>query len=285
MRESEKEGEEEGWEIVEKEISKLINLLEGVPDESPRYDLIYSAIYNMCQGKLVDDNNPYDAYKELYTRYKGVYNKYLNSKVLPSILNKHDDDDVFMLQELVKRWATHKVMVTKLVRYFNYMDRHYTSLIGLPSLKDVGFDCFRKIVYEKMKVNVKDVVIALVNIEREGNEIDWRLVKDVVDIFVEIGNGKLDCYVNDLETAVLTDLVDYYTGKGFDEITPIECLQMEKDRVSHYLHPSSKEKLFPKEAQVLPERTEHGHRKKIRFSQWVHEKNMLLSQQGHDKIM
>ncbi|XP_026435157.1 cullin-1-like [Papaver somniferum] len=223
----------------------------------------------MCQGKLVDGNNPYDAYKELYTRYKGVYNKYLNSKVLPSILKKHDDDDVSMLQELVKRWENHKVMVTKLARYFNYMDRHYTSLIGLPSLKDVGFDCFREIVYEKMKVNVKDVVIALVNIEREGNEneIDRCLVKDVVDIFVEIENGKLDCYVNDLETAVLTDLVDYYTGKGFYENTPIECLQMEKDRVSHYLHPSSKEKLLSKEAQVLPERTKQGHRKKIRFSQ------------------
>ncbi|KAI3950617.1 hypothetical protein MKW92_001177 [Papaver armeniacum] len=133
-----------------------------------------------------------------------------------------------------------------------------------------------------MKVNVKDAGIALVNLEREGNEIDWSLVKDVVDIFVEIGDGKLDCDLNDLETAVLTDLVDYYIGKVFNEITPRECLQKEKDRVSHYLHPSSKEKLWPKEAQVLPERTEQGHRKKIIFSQWVHEKNMnmLLSQQA-----
>ncbi|KAI3950618.1 hypothetical protein MKW92_001178, partial [Papaver armeniacum] len=105
---------EEGWEIVEKEISKLINLLEGVPDESRRYDLIYTAVYNMFRGKLVNNNNPYDAYKELYTRYKGVYNKYLNSKVLPSILKKHDDDDISMLQEFVKRWENHKVMVTKL---------------------------------------------------------------------------------------------------------------------------------------------------------------------------
>ncbi|KAI3839179.1 hypothetical protein MKX03_032809, partial [Papaver bracteatum] len=101
----------------------------------------------------------------------------------------------------------------------------------LPSLKDVGFDFFREIVYEKMKVNVKDVVITLVNLKHEGNKIDWSLVKDVVDIFVEIGNGKLDCYVDDLETAVLNDLVDYYTGKCFYDIMSIECLQMENDSV------------------------------------------------------
>ncbi|KAI3839178.1 hypothetical protein MKX03_032808, partial [Papaver bracteatum] len=61
---------EEGWEIIEKDISKLINILEGVPDESPRYDLIYTTVYNMCRGKLVNNNDPYDAYKDLYTRYK-----------------------------------------------------------------------------------------------------------------------------------------------------------------------------------------------------------------------
>ncbi|KAI3878401.1 hypothetical protein MKW98_001816, partial [Papaver atlanticum] len=86
------------------------------------------------------------------------------------------------------------------------MDCHYPRISKRPSLKDVGFGCFHEIVYDKMKFKVKDDVIALVNRERHGNEMDTSLVKDVVNIFVEIGNGKLDCYVNDFETAFLTDL-------------------------------------------------------------------------------
>ncbi|KAI3873808.1 hypothetical protein MKX03_027077 [Papaver bracteatum] len=247
-------GIEEGWRIIENEISKLIDILEGICDESPRYDSIYSIVYALCLKKSFPKKFPNDEFEELYKRYKGVYDEYLIDIVLPSILEKHDD--VSMLQELVKRWANHKFMVTKLVRYFSIMDRHYLRLSKRPSLKDVGFGCFREIVYEKMKLKVKDAVIALVNRERQGNEIDWSLVKDVVNIFVEIGNDKLDCYVNDFETEFLTDLVYYYTGKGFNEITPAECFRMEKDKLSLYMHSSTEEKLFPKPVQ--PQRLRLG---------------------------
>ncbi|MCL7024358.1 hypothetical protein MKW94_018829 [Papaver nudicaule] len=238
---------EEGWPIIQKEIAKLINILEGVPDsEPPAYGTIYSTVYILCK-----QNPPFDECKDIYERYQGVYEKYLKSKVLPAIQEKQDDG-VSMLQEFVKRWANHKVMVTKLTRYFAYLDRYYIPRMKLPCLKDVGFGCFRKIVYEKMKVKVRDAVIALINQEREGTEIDRGLVKDVVEVFVEIGNenGKdnLDCYVNDFENAFLTDLVDYYTKKGSNGITALECLEKEKDRVSHYLHSSTEEKLL-KQAQ------------------------------------
>ncbi|RZC71062.1 hypothetical protein C5167_034266 [Papaver somniferum] len=99
-----------------------------------------------------------------------------------------------------------------------------------------------------MKVKVRDAVIALINQERHGNEIDRSLVKNVLEIFVEIGNekgeDKLDYYVNDFETAFLNDMVDYYNRKGSNEMTVVECLQREKDRVSHYLHFSTEKKLL-----------------------------------------
>ncbi|RZC90350.1 hypothetical protein C5167_031062 [Papaver somniferum] len=186
---------EEGWGIIQNEITKMINTLEGVPD-SPDYGSIYSTVYTLCQQKPPH----YEAESEgVYTRYEGVYNDYLTSKVLPAIQEKNDD--VSMLQEFVKRWANHKVMVSKLCRYFNYMDRYFVLRMKLPCLKDVGFGCFRKIVYEKMKMKARNTVIALINQEREGTEIDKTLVKDVLEVFVEIGNEKLDYYVNDFETA------------------------------------------------------------------------------------
>ncbi|KAI3947462.1 hypothetical protein MKW92_039330 [Papaver armeniacum] len=138
----------------------------------------------------------------------------------------------------------------------------------LPSLKDIGFGCFRKIVYGKMKVKVRDAVIGLINQERGGNEIDRTLVKDVLEVFVEIGNengkDKLDYYVNHFETAFLTDMVDYYTRKGSNEITAAECFQREKVRVSHYLHFSTGEKLLKQvQGQVLPESSQQVLEKEV----------------------
>ncbi|KAI3894484.1 hypothetical protein MKX03_013815, partial [Papaver bracteatum] len=182
---------EEGWEIIQGEITKLINTLEGVPTESPMFACIYTTVFIMCTQAP-----PHKYSGQLYKRYQRVYYDYLRSKVLPAIQEKQQQhgDDVSMLQELVKRWANHKVMVTKLYRYFNYLDRQYIPQrmadhgVYVPGVKDVGFRFFREIVYAKMKVKVRDAVIQLINQERLGNEIDRSLVKDVLEIFVEIGN-------------------------------------------------------------------------------------------------
>ncbi|XP_026408669.1 cullin-1-like [Papaver somniferum] len=86
---------QEGWPIIQNEMSKLINTLEGVPD-SPNYGSIYSTVYTMCK-----QSPPFDECKGLYSRYEGVYEEYLKSKVLPAIQEKKNDD-VSMLQEFVK---------------------------------------------------------------------------------------------------------------------------------------------------------------------------------------
>ncbi|KAI3872754.1 hypothetical protein MKX03_028935, partial [Papaver bracteatum] len=146
---------EEGWEIIENEFTKKINIDEVVPDESSLnsefYMKLYAMAYSMCTQKPPRDYS-------MFERYKDVYNYYLKSKVLPAIQGKHDD--VSMLQELVKRWENHKFMVKQLCFCFSYLDRYYIPLKGLPTLKDAGFNCFRKIIGEEiMKVRVKDAVI------------------------------------------------------------------------------------------------------------------------------
>jgi len=119
--------------------------------------------------------------------------------------------------------------------------------------------------------------------EREGEQIDRALLKNVLDIFVEIGMGQMDHYENDFETAMLKDTSAYYSRKASNWILedscpdymlkvwfPVyadcniyitfwplfdllmlcfllqaeECLKREKDRVAHYLHSSSEPKLL-----------------------------------------
>ncbi|KAL5141003.1 Cullin-1 [Glycine soja] len=171
--------------------------------------------------------------------------------VLPSLREKHDE---FMLRELVKRWANHKIMVRWLSRFFHYLDRYFIARRSLPPLNEVGLTCFRDLVYKELNGKVRDAVISLIDQEREGEQIDRALLKNVLDIFVEIGMGQMDHYENDFEAAMLKDTSAYYSRKASNWILEDscpdymlkaeECLKREKDRVAHYLHSSSEPKLL-----------------------------------------
>lgn len=242
---------EQGWEFMQKGITKLKNILEGLPEpqfSSEDYMMLYTTIYNMCTQKP-----PHDYSQQLYDKYKESFEEYISFTVLPSLREKHDE---FMLRELVKRWLNHKIMVRWLSRFFNYLDRYFIARRSLPALNEVGLTCFRDLVYNEIKVKVRDAVISLIDQEREGEQIDRALLKNVLDIFVEIGLLSMECYENDFEAAMLEDTAAYYSRKASNWILEDscpdymlkaeECLKREKDRVSHYLHSSSEPKLLEK---------------------------------------
>lgn len=242
---------EQGWEFMQKGITKLKNILEGLPEpqfSSEDYMMLYTTIYNMCTQKP-----PHDYSQQLYDKYRESFEEYITATVLPSLREKHDE---FMLRELVQRWMNHKVMVRWLSRFFHYLDRYFIARRSLPPLNEVGLTCFRDLVYNEIRVKVRDAVISLIDQEREGEQIDRALLKNVLDIFVEIGLGSMDCYENDFEEAMLNDTAAYYSRKASNWILEDscpdymlkaeDCLKREKDRVAHYLHSSSEPKLLEK---------------------------------------
>ncbi|XP_022758046.1 cullin-1-like isoform X1 [Durio zibethinus] len=242
---------DQGWDYMQKGIAKLKRILEGLPEppfSSEEYIMLYTTIYNMCTQKP-----PHDYSQQLYDQYGEAFEEYITSKVLPSLKEKHDE---FMLRELVKRWANHKVMVRWLSRFFDYLDRYFIARRSLPALNEVGLTCFRDLVYQQVHAKVRDAVIALIDKEREGEQIDRALLKNVLDIFVEIGMGKMDRYEADFEVSMLEDTGAYYSRKASSWIEEDscpdymlkseECLKKERERVSHYLHSSSETKLSEK---------------------------------------
>ncbi|XP_027098276.1 cullin-1 [Coffea arabica] len=242
---------EHGWEFMQNGIQKLKIILEGNAEmhfSAEDYISLYTTIYNMCTQKP-----PHDYSQQLYEKYKEAFDDYITSTVLPSLRGKHDE---FMLRELVNRWANHKIMVRWLSRFFFYLDRYFISRRSLPGLSEVGLTCFRNLVYQELKVKVRDAVIALIDQEREGDQIDRALLKNVLDIFVEIGMGQMDYYENDFELEMLEDSAAFYSVKASNWIVEDscpdymlkaeECLKKEKDRVSQYLHLSSETKLLDK---------------------------------------
>ncbi|XP_071719035.1 cullin-1-like [Rutidosis leptorrhynchoides] len=239
---------DEGWSFMQNGITKLKKILEGHPEQfsSEEYMMLYTTIYNMCTQKP-----PHDYSQQLYDKYKEAFEEYIRSTVLPSLREKHDE---FLLRELVKRWANHKIMVRWLSRFFHYLDRYFISRRSLPALNEVGLTCFRDSVYEETKGKARDAVIALIDQEREGDQIDRALLKNVLDIYVEIGMGQMDYYVNDFESFMLSDTAAYYSRKASSWIVndtcpdymlkAEDCLKREKERVINYLHSSSDPKLI-----------------------------------------
>lgn len=59
--------------------------------------------------------------------------------------------------------------------------------------------------------------------EREGEQIDRALLKNVLDIFVEIGMGAMDRYEQDFETHMLQDTGAYYSRKASNWILEDSC--------------------------------------------------------------
>ncbi|KAK4283529.1 hypothetical protein QN277_000471 [Acacia crassicarpa] len=215
-------------------------------------------MFSMAVSNICTKKPPHDYSQKLSGRCKEWFGTNIQSEVLPSLREKHDE---FMLIEFVKRWHLHKIMRWWFYGYFYYFWREvykYTNRArsSLPPLDEVGLNCFQDLVYKEVHVKVRDAVISLIDQERDGEQIDRALLKNVLDIFVEIGMGQMDCYENDFEADMLKDTATYYSRKASNWILEYscpdymlkaeECLRREKDRVTHYLHSSSEPKLLEK---------------------------------------
>ncbi|QHO54958.1 Cullin [Arachis hypogaea] len=170
------------------------------------------------------------------------------TKLMKILRERHDE---FMLRELEERWITHKVMVRWLSRFFHYLDQYFIAGRYLPPLNAVGLTCFRHLVYMEVRDNARKAVITRIDKEREGEQIDRSLLKNVVDIFVE-----MDQYEEDFEVQMLEDTANYYKSKATNWIEvescpdymlkAEDCLRRERERVTHYLHFSTEQKLVEK---------------------------------------
>ncbi|BBN67660.1 cullin 1, partial [Prunus dulcis] len=235
---------DQGWDYMQKGIAKLKRIVEGLLEakfSSEEYMMLYTTIYTMC----IQDP-PYEYSQQLYKKYQETFEEYITSTLLPSLKEK----------SFVKSWAKQKVMVRWLLRFFHYLDRFYIAERSVPGLNEVGFNCFRDLVYREVNANVRVAIIGLINKEREGEQIDRALLKNVIDVFVEIGKGQMEAYEEDFEAHMLIDTQEYYSRKASswilenpytDYISKAdECLRRERDRASHYLHSSSEKKLVEK---------------------------------------
>ncbi|KAJ0229368.1 Cullin protein [Hirschfeldia incana] len=239
---------EEGFKVIDAAVTKLKRILEGEPEppfSTHEYMELYTTVYNMCTQKP-----PNDSSEQLYKKYGGIFEDYATHTVSPSIMEKHDE---YLLRELSRRWNINNTMIRWLSHNFFYLDRYYTPRNNRDSLTVVAKTCFRDHVYENFHFNVKQVIIALIHKEREGQQIDRALLKNVLELFVENGMGGMERYEHDFEDFFLTETKSYYSRRSSRWIQEYSCpeymikseeaLKKEKERVAHYLHSDTEPKL------------------------------------------
>ncbi|KAG6737018.1 hypothetical protein POTOM_060025 [Populus tomentosa] len=196
--------------------------------------------------------NPLGEYsRELYDYYKRIFEEYITSKVLPALNGKKDQD---LLQEIVRRWSILKTMTYWLCRFFHYLDRYFIARRKLPSLQQTSYNTFYNLVYAETFGPVKDAVKAMINREREGEQIDQALVKSILAINAENGVGSLKQHKQNLEEAILEDTAAFYSQKAsywmqkksYNEymLAVNQCLTHEKNTVSPYLQSKNQKKLL-----------------------------------------
>ena len=234
----------EGWKDIQVMLNRLKKLLnndfEGVSGcafDHSQYIGVYNSVYNMCTQGV-----PNNLSAPLYERHGEFMREYLKNEVLVSLKST---DSVNIFQEFNRRWTHHKIMVKWMSRFFMYLDRFYVTSQNVPNLTEVGLNIFNTIIYQNIKSVTTTEILNAIRKEREGENMDTKLIKMTIGIYEKMGMDSLDAYITDLEVPLLKETQLYYAQKGlhwlnmYDTPTYLQkvenALNDENNRVKSYL--------------------------------------------------
>jgi len=104
--------------------------------------------------------SPYNWSEQLYQRHGETIATYLTHTVLPSLRDQHDE---YLLRELTRRWSNHEIMNKWMRQFFMYLDRYYVKHHSLPTLQKAGLRHFKALIFDEVKVDVANAMLALIN--------------------------------------------------------------------------------------------------------------------------
>eukprot|EP00667_Euglena_gracilis_P002382 EG_transcript_2382 len=256
---------EEGWRKMEAAFQRLINFVESgykVPDtgkdpnaqvdipgscEWIRWQMdAYACVYNLCtknEGKSCGTTSQ----QVLYQRAQGMIEKYLNERVTKQVADKKGEE---LLMRVYNAWDHHLVVVRWGRFMFRYLDEYYTKNQNICSLRIMMLKCFQTAVYDKIKTELCQVLLAEIQKERDGIEINRTYMKLVIQLFVDMGMDTNAIYERDFEQPFLEETAKFYrraasvwlneNGGNFTYLRRVEkALNEEQNRAISYLHSTS----------------------------------------------
>ncbi|KAM9960053.1 hypothetical protein ACTFIW_007286 [Dictyostelium discoideum] len=206
------------------------------------FEELYRNGYNMVLQKHGD---------LLYNNLKKMVDKHL--KAVAKTVSESIDEK--FLLELNSSWINHKTSMLMIRDILMYMDRNYVKQNNLSSVFDLGLYLFRDNVAHcsTIKDRLLNTLLSMVQKEREGEVIDRILIKNIVQMLIDLGVNSKNVYIEDFEKPLLLKTSSHYQAQSQtliqtcscpDYMKKVEiCLKEELERVSHYLDSSSEPKL------------------------------------------
>ncbi|KAI9014744.1 Cullin [Gaertneriomyces semiglobifer] len=156
------------------------------------------------------------------------------------------------LKSLRDTWQDHTTCMRMIRDILRYMDYVYVKQTGEVPVYELGLDLYRDVVIRSstypVQKHLRDTVLYLVKLEREGEVVDRPTIRSVTDMLLALNDGgksALTVYEADLEPALLTATKAFYQMESqlfIKECDAIEYLKRterrlreEETRVNAYL--------------------------------------------------
>jgi len=156
-------------------------------------------------------------------------------------------------------WTSHCEEMLTLRSIFLYLDRtHVMQTAGKKSLWDMGLASFRRNLSARPDVTAKlrGGLLSLIEAERNGDAVQRSLLSDLLRMLYD-----LNLYQHQFEEAFLAATTAFYRAEGSAKLHALDVpslllhikarLASEEQRVSHYLHVSSRKPLIAAVRQML----------------------------------
>ncbi|OTB15661.1 hypothetical protein K445DRAFT_11893 [Daldinia sp. EC12] len=270
------------WEYLQSGISKImINLQEGM--DMATYMGIYTAVHNFCTSQKAvglgnsgavgqahrggnDTQSPSQESRadlgqahllgeDLYKKLKEYLNNHLHGLYEQS--KGHADEA--LLAFYIREWNRYTVAAKYIHHLFRYLNRHWVKR-EMDEGKKNTYDVYTLHLYQwrtefftLVNKKVMDAVLMLVEKQRNGETIEHRQIKQVVDSFVSLGldehdatKSTLDTYRYHFEKPFLAATEEFYKAESKQfvaENSVVEYMKKaearlaeEEERVRMYLH-------------------------------------------------
>ncbi|KAG7589534.1 Cullin homology domain [Arabidopsis suecica] len=223
------------WKILEHAIHEIYNHnASGLSFEE-----LYRNAYNMVLHKYGD---------KLYNGLVTTMTFHLN-EICKSI---EEAQGGAFIELINRKWNDHNKALQMIRDILMYMDRTYISSTKKTHVHELGLHLWRdNVVYSsKIQTRLLNTLLDLVHKERTGEVIDRLLMRNVIKMFMDLGES---VYQEDFEKPFLEASAEFYKVESQGCIESCDCgdylkkaekpLVEEVERVAHYLDAKSEAKI------------------------------------------
>jgi cullin 3 len=229
------------WNSLKSAIDKIFQHNSSILS----FEELYGYGYKLCIHKQGD---------MLYNGVVETIRSHLEASVIAIAASPNET----LLEVLKEAWDHYKLAINNVKDILMYMDRTYVKTYKKSPVYSVALTLFRHVViyHENVRPRLKAILLESVRLERGGQLIDRDTIKCTTYMLVEIDSDgqQPSSYEGEFEHDFLQETVAHYKQESQEYIAQCTVpdyvkkaerrLQEEEDRATHYLAPSTREKLL-----------------------------------------